>query len=274
MQQLRPRRNVSSGFTLIELLVVIAIIAILAAMLLPVLAHSKEKAQRTVCKSNMRQITLAAIMYAGDNADQFPSPIWNTPPSPLSSHAVWLPGASYDYFVHTARVDTNCFSCPNLTRAGDWIWYKPDDINPVRVRVGYFCLWGINTEIDSRPRNANYPKNLTTTWPWDSPKKTTDQSPTPLVLLAEIISYGIDRFENNPAGTTVTVAPHTPGGLHYSIDSSPVQDPAGLGSEGGDIALLDGSVEWRHQRDMHPRWTFWNVTPAPGPVQNDYIGFW
>jgi prepilin-type N-terminal cleavage/methylation domain-containing protein/prepilin-type processing-associated H-X9-DG protein len=57
------------GFTLIELLVVIAIIAILAAMLLPVLSRSKLKAQGIYCMNNTRQLVLAWIMYAGDNAD-------------------------------------------------------------------------------------------------------------------------------------------------------------------------------------------------------------
>lgn len=246
----------ATGFTLIELLVVIAIIAILAAMLLPALAKAKERSKRAVCMSNMRQMTLGAIMYAGDNRDFFPDMLL---PSSLY-HASFLAPAIANYYTNQMQMSLQAMTCPDRNFDGQWIsnsWQG--------LRIGFFALWGMPTDKDQRPRNVSY--GPTTPAPWDSLQKSSSPVTPYSVLMADIIEEGTDVV-----GTHVncTSAPHGHGGLVYGPSDQRVT-PAAIGSEGGNVGMPDGSVSWRNQRVMLPHYVSYN---SSGQAYSKYVGFW
>ena len=78
------------GFTLIELLVVISIIALLMAILMPVLQKAKGAAKAVMCKSNMRQIGVAADLYANAHDSYVPRAEHETDnPAPWNDGMTW-----------------------------------------------------------------------------------------------------------------------------------------------------------------------------------------
>ena len=76
------------GFTLIELLVVIAIIAILAAILLPVLTTAEQASYRTSCANNLHEIGIGVNVYAGDNSDYLPPEDWPSGDNPWETDQI------------------------------------------------------------------------------------------------------------------------------------------------------------------------------------------
>ncbi|MHC4355415.1 MAG: type II secretion system protein [Planctomycetota bacterium] len=110
------------AFTLIELLVVIAIIALLLAILMPALQRVKEQAREQVCKSHLKSVGLAIIMYLDDNERAMPD--FHTHSTPCNGH-LWYNSSGrlltardnrsyWGVIYHDYVKEPDLFGCPSF----------------------------------------------------------------------------------------------------------------------------------------------------------------
>jgi prepilin-type N-terminal cleavage/methylation domain-containing protein/prepilin-type processing-associated H-X9-DG protein len=153
------RTGIRRAFTLIELLTVIAIIAILAAILFPVFAKAREKAEQTNCLNNVKQTNLAMLMYATDYDNRLPmigataAQCVNANDCPgltLANVPVYWPATLNPY-----TKNDQIMICPNTTQDGQ-SFNSSTDARPTTGTPG--VSYGMNADLDTcKTTRVTYP---------------------------------------------------------------------------------------------------------------------
>jgi len=271
----------AGAFTLIELLVVVTIIAILAAMLLPVLAKSKTKAQGIMCMSNMRQLTFAWMQYAHDSNDRIPYASGNGDPA-LDAYA-WVTG----YLDFDPANSSNWDVRRDIQKSPLWpycgkaagIWKCPADRSTVvpssgpftgqrvpRVRSMSMSLW-----LGGFGGFLAWDGGLSSP-PWRLYLKLTDfQDPGPVRTLA-FWDEREDAINLGNFGIDMSGYPDQPNLLGFPQDL-----PASYHNKAGGLSFADGHAEihrWLDPRTTPPLRSdaWWETTGLiPSPNNRDIM---
>lgn len=210
------------AFTLIELLVVIAIIAILAAMVLPALAKARDRALRTACMNNIKQLSLSTIMYADDKNGVFPDDGHQEP---------YYIGADFrNTITNVYRVQRNQFYCPaNREWNRDDFWYYTSGTTPTDPAVIGYAYYLGQKAFNETP---TFYANAATFWDQRPvfAAKTIDRPYYPIMWT------DINRKWQNSWGRPGDPNPLTRGVNHYNA--------RGDNPEGANEGYIDGHVEW------------------------------
>ena len=192
-------------FTLIELLVVIAIISILAAMLLPALSKAKEQSRRILCLGNVKQTTLASIVYVEDsNSCVYPAIQANMGQMLKQDTTPFQVGMGL-LVSNNYMASGGVFYCPSVKadpRGTNWyypLWCSYD---------GFKLAFNTTSGVNNGPVIANYSYN--TVWLYGSaafPNRFLgNNTTTPWKVSSKVdSSYPLiaDLWTNNSGGKTV-----------------------------------------------------------------------
>jgi prepilin-type N-terminal cleavage/methylation domain-containing protein len=236
-------KGMRRGFTLIELLVVIAIIAILAAMLLPVLSRAKESGRRISCLNQLKQLSLAAQMFVDENGGNYP---------PRSSDKTPLdrwPDKLYDNYGRNLKL-LLCPSEPIPNPATEGAGDSTVADNAPRS----YIMNGWNDYFQSIGR-ANDPQGMNE---GDSMQEQAIADTSGTIVLGEKTDANGDFYMDLNEGATGN---DFGGILNQSRhDSTPAASAAGWGAGGSNHAFADGSARFiKFPQSVHPV-NLWAVT--------------
>jgi prepilin-type N-terminal cleavage/methylation domain-containing protein len=231
------------AFTLIELLVVISIIAILAALLLPALARSKNEAIRTQCANNLKQWGLGLAMYADENKNFFPDNSlgtdlsWTAPQFTNFYKAYLLP-----YIVGTVRNEAPTWDvefCPTDQ------WHRlAEAVDDTMNLVGYFYF---PSRLD--PASDGWTYNSCGLAGWATRKKfgtAYGAAPTMSDRLQGVGTW-------NPTANTGSLT-WTDSDDKITVPTANHWNPSrGNAPDGGNFLFEDGRVQWYRFNPKDPR---------------------
>jgi prepilin-type N-terminal cleavage/methylation domain-containing protein len=256
----RKGRPAAGGFTLIELLVVIAIIAILAALLLPALATAKLRAQRINCVSNLKQLTLAGLMYENDTSSLFPYYAYSgtTDNSQIAGN-LWLGLLLQNYGqvdklrICPAAPAPNTITNANLNGAANlaWVW-----IGGGTALTGSYAIngWLYDPDTAGTLKGVMAQANLQTAYLYQKQAAITQPTQTPFFYdamwtdtwpmetdpPARNLLAGGSTLQTAGGMNRVTIARH----WGKPASAAPTSVPPGSPLVGGvDLGMADGHVE-------------------------------
>ena len=231
------------GFTLIELLVVIAIIAILAAMLLPVLSRAKESGRRISCLNQLKQLSLAAQVFVDENAGNYP---------PRSETDRW-PNRLYDNYGKNLKL----LMCPSETT--DKPTTLPDSTVADSAPRSYI-INGWNdyfVDVDPRIEPRKDPQGLND---GDSMREQAIADTSGTIVFGEKTDDNGDFYMDLNEGSAGN---DFAGILNQSRhDSTPQASSSGWGAGGSNHAMADGSARFiKFPQSVTPV-NMWAITQA------------